>query len=183
MTDIFAALDGPLRLMELLHLRRYDDAGRFADTIATERHEITRQWEKLPYLTRWTLQGQRFEGQDKAVFLHRFQRSDADEMHDHPWPFTSVILAGGYYEVTPHVGWKDGDGPTKRIWYGPGAVLHRPATWIHSVQIPEGQEAWTLILRGPKERSWGFWCPKIGYRPWRDHLAAAEATGNGCGEG
>lgn len=85
--------------------------------------------------------------------------------------------------MTPGEGWKDGDGPTVKTWYAPGSVLRRNALWIHSVQIPEGEEAWTLVLRGVKQRSWGFYCPKSGYKPWREHLAAAEATGRGCGEG
>jgi hypothetical protein len=152
-----------------------------ANHFATERHEITRTAEGSPYLTRWTLLGQRFGGRNSAVFLHRFHRSDADEMHNHPWPFFSVILAGGYWEKTPAPGWKDGDGPTKLRWYGPGCVLRRPARWVHSVLIPEGQEAWTLIFRGPKEQSWGFYCPALGFRPWREHLAMAKSTGNGCG--
>lgn len=155
--------------------------GWLADRIAVEKFDITRAWTRELYLTRWTLSGKRYEGSGRAVFLHHFVRSDLDEMHDHPWPFTSVILAGGYWEVTPAPGWADGSGPLRRRWYGPGRVLHRPARWIHRVEIPEGAEAWTLILRGKKERSWGFWCPRIGYRPWREHLARAEATGNGCG--
>jgi hypothetical protein len=154
-----------------------------ADRLAAERFEITRSREATPYLTRWTLSGRRFEGSGRAVFLHRFHRSDADAdvMHDHPWPFTSIILAGGYYEVTPAKGWSNGDGPVRRRWYGPGRVLTRPAEWIHRVEIPEGRECWTLILRGVKVRSWGFWCPSVGYRPWRMHLARADRTGRGCG--
>ena len=151
-----------------------------ANRFAAERHEITRTWEATPYLTRWTLLGQRFVGSNSAVFLHRFHRSDADEMHNHPWPFVSIILAGGYWEKTPALGWRNGDGPTKLRWYGPGCVLRRSAKWIHSVLIPEGREAWTLVIRGPKEQSWGFFCPRVGYRPWRDHLAASLATGKGC---
>lgn len=170
-----------VRFMGLLYSARYDEAAGLADSLAAERFEITRAWTKVPYLTRWTLQGKRFEGDVQVAFLHRFQRSDADEMHDHPWPFTTVILAGGYFEATPGEGWAGGDGPVVKRWLPPGSVLYRPATWIHSVQIPDGAEAWTLVLRGPKERSWGFWCPKVGYRPWREHLAAAEATGDGCG--
>lgn len=157
-----------------------------ADRLTSERFEITRSWEATPYLTRWTLSGSRF-GRDpghreRAVFLHHFHRSDADEMHDHPWAFTSIILAGGYYEVTPASGWANGVGPVQRRWYGPGRVLTRPAKWIHRVETPAGREAWTLILRGKKEKSWGFFCPHIGYRPWREHLAAAERTGHGCGD-
>lgn len=151
-----------------------------ADRFARERFEITRAFTQEPYLTRWTLSGKRFEGDGRAVFVHRFQRSDADEMHDHPWPFTSVILAGGYHEITPGEGWADGSGPTVRRWRGPGRILRRPARWIHRVEIAPGAEAWTLILRGVKERSWGFWCPFKGFIPWRQHLAMAEATGDGC---
>ena len=152
-----------------------------ADRLASEKFEITREWSRLPYLTRWTLLGRRNEGTGRAVFLHRFRRSDADELHDHPWPFVSIILAGGYHEVTPAPGWAGGSGPTRRRWYGPGSVLRRPARWIHRVEIPDGAEAWTLILRGRKERSWGFWWPSVGFVPWRVHLANAEATGRGCG--
>lgn len=153
---------------------------RLADLVAAERFDITRSWTNVPYLTRWSLLGRREQG-NWAVYLHRFQRSDYDELHDHPWPFTSIILAGGYWEVTPARGWANGSGPTKRRWYGPGSVLHRPARWIHRVDIPDGAEAWTLIFRRKKERSWGFWCPSLGFRPWREHLARMEATGNGCG--
>lgn len=80
--SIFDSLDLQFRFLEMLYLRRYDEAALLADTFAGERFEITRQRDQVPYLTRWTLAGKRFEGDDKAVFLHRFQRSDADEMHD-----------------------------------------------------------------------------------------------------
>src|SRR3954465_13658675 len=87
-----------------------------ADRCAGEKHEITRAWTREPYLTRWTLFGARSNG-NVAVYLHRFHRSDADELHNHPWPFISIILAGGYWERTPASGWRDGDGPTQERWY------------------------------------------------------------------
>lgn len=144
-----------------------------------ERHDIRRPGEG-PYLTRWVLQGKRDEGNDGAVYLHRFHRSDADEMHDHPWPYTSLIIAGGYFERSPAPGWSDGCGSVVTRWYAPGSVLVRPAKWIHSIVIPDGCDCWSLVFRGPKERSWGFWCPGVGFRPWRDHAAKLEATGCGC---
>lgn len=161
--------------------------GELADWITGDKRKfvITRTWSNLPYLTRWVLVGERGgepggKSSRYGVYLHRFQRSDADEPHDHPWPFVSVILSGGYWEETPAPGWKDGDGPMRRRWYGPGRILVRPANWIHRVVIPDGAEAWTLILRGPKAKSWGFYCPRVGYLPWRVHLANAERTGVGC---
>lgn len=39
-----------------------------------------------------------------ACYLHLFFRSDNDRgLHDHPWPFTSFIVSGGYWEQTPLV--------------------------------------------------------------------------------
>lgn len=138
---------------------------------------ITRSFAEVPYMHRWKLA----EWQGRRVFLHRFFRSDADTLHDHPWGFTSVILSGGYYEHTPGRGWENGSGPLRIRWYGPGRVLTRPANWIHRVVLAPGVEAWTLVITGVKERGWGFHCPGIGFTPWRKHLAHAEATqGEGC---
>ncbi|MFP5276951.1 MAG: DNA methyltransferase [Acidobacteriota bacterium] len=47
-----------------------------------------------PYLTRYTL----FSTPWIHLCIHVFHRSDADELHDHPWPFASLILWGGYIE-------------------------------------------------------------------------------------
>ena len=153
-----------------------------ADRLAREKFVITRTWSQVPYLSRWTLLGKRFGG-SHAVYLHRFHRSDADEMHDHPWPFVSLILTGGYHEKTPAAGWADGHGPTKRRWYGPGRILARPANWIHSVEVdPAGPPVMTLIFRGPKQKSWGFFCSNKGFVPWRVHVENSERTGSGCGD-
>ena len=35
------------------------------------------------------------------VFLHRFLKSDPDDVHDHPWPYATLILKGGYWEWIP----------------------------------------------------------------------------------
>lgn len=150
--------------------------------IAREKHHITRSWSGDAYLTRWAILGRR-SGGNWAVYVHKFHRSDADEAHNHPWPFVSLILSGGYWERTPDYrnGWKNGDGPMIERWYAPGRILVRPANWIHSVIIPTGQTATTLILRGKKQQSWGFFCPNQGYVPWREHEAKTAATGSGCG--
>jgi hypothetical protein len=125
------------------------------------------------YLHRWTLIGPE---RGPKVMLHHFLRGDVDpEPHDHPWIFWTFILWGGYYEQT----WT-AEGKALLTWYGPGSLLRRPAAWAHRVVIPEGKEAWTLVLTGRKVRHWGFWCP-LGWIPWRQHLARFEATGSGCG--
>lgn len=146
---------------------------RIADRLAKEKAVISRPG-LGPYLTRWTLAGERYGPPgSKAVFLHRFHRSDPDHVHDHPWPFTSVILWGGYSEHTP-ADPANPAGPTVRRWYGPGRVLRRPALWRHRIELAPGREAWTLIFRGAKERSWGFFCP-AGYMDWRTYTNRLDA--------
>lgn len=49
------------------------------------------------FFRRWTLFKSRRLG--VAIYLHQFFRSDRDRCeHDHPWPFTTLILRGGYHE-------------------------------------------------------------------------------------
>jgi hypothetical protein len=140
--------------------------------LGRDHFSITRPGYPL-YLERWTLFGNRFgANRSRKVFLHRFHRGDVeDENHNHPWAFTSIILYGGYWEVTPS--------GTK--WYGPGSVLVRPATWQHRVVLPEGKECWTLVFCGIKCQSWGFFCQR-GFVPWREHAANLAAGHPGCGE-
>jgi hypothetical protein len=156
------------------------------------------------YMTRWTLWTDRQKG-GRQLVLHRFFRSDLDEFHDHPRPFVSLILAGGYHERTPATSFRpwcpscrmfcqEWEGRSRccdrpifakavagqrRRWYGPGAVLERPAAWAHALEIPPGRECWTLVWMGRRERDWGFHCPS-GWIPWRRHVANRERTGNGC---
>jgi hypothetical protein len=156
---------------------------RWADRHARERFDIGRNGDT--YLTRWTLLGSRTEGTGRAVFLHRFHRGDADDaLHDHPWPFTSVILWGGYYEHTP-----DRAGVARRRWYGPGRALSRAAGWRHRVELPPGRDCWTLVFRGRKEKSWSVFCLDALGRltgkavPWRSFLDRIDTGALGCGEG
>lgn len=129
-----------------------------------------------PYLTRWTLASNRLF----AVYLHRFHRSDNPEHHDHPWAFCSIILWRGYFEETeaasyvasahetyatghPARGWDhDLPHPQKRVW--PGMILFRRAAHRHRVILVGEREAWTLVIRGPIVRKWGFFT-KNGWQP------------------
>jgi hypothetical protein len=159
-----------------------DTIRRLAERAGIVPDLITRSWTKIPYLTRWTVLGQRFAGKYR-VFLHHFQDSDFDAMHSHPWPFCSLILSGGYYETTPAVGWnpETATGPTHTQWFGPGRFLVRPKHWIHKVTLKPGVDAWTLVFTGKKFQSWGFFCPGKGLVPWRVHMANYDHFGGGCG--
>jgi len=119
------------------------------------------------------------------LYLHKFYRGDEDpHMHDHPWPFTSLILTKGYWEETPwdakdDKDWEIGEtrypswGPDEGDWrerkfYPALSILRRPATWKHRVILEKGGQAWTLVKTGVKERSWGFWV-KDTLCPWRQY--------------
>jgi hypothetical protein len=133
-----------------------------------EVHEIGRRGLDR-YLTRWSLWGSRW-APGRKLFLHCFHRGDAEAYdHDHPWPFWSLILWGGYWEHTP----------AGKRWYGALSLLRRPAAWRHRVELPEGRRCWTLVWTGPRSRTWGFWCP-AGWIPWKQHEASQLAGGTGC---
>lgn len=167
-----------------------DAIRRFAEARNGAPEVITRQWTKKPYLTRWVVCSTRDDKNPNSVdrgklILHRFQDSDADEPHNHPWNFVSLILSGGYWERTPARGWENGKGPTREAWYAPGRVLARGADHVHSVRLRPGVDCWTLVYLGPKipnRPSWGFFCEQLGFVPWRKHLANYYRTGSGCAE-
>jgi hypothetical protein len=108
---------------------------------------------------------------DVAVRVHHILRSDDDRaFHDHPWPYVTIVLRGGYVEVTPlydDSGIYVGD---RRVWRGPGSVLWRPARSLHRLEVESGQTAWTLFITGPKCQTWGFVDPARGKVPYRDWL-------------
>jgi hypothetical protein len=82
------------------------------------------------YLRRWTL----LRTPWGKLLLHQFLRSDADKcLHDHPWRFVTLILAGGYHEVLPN----------GTRWRSPGTLLSRPAKFRHRVVID--RPSWSLV--------------------------------------
>ena len=82
-----------------------------------------------------------------GVYLHQFPvPGSLIGSHDHPWPFVTAVLRGGYSEEPCQC---------RSDWRGPGSVGHRRADTVHRIQVgPEG--ALTLCIRGPKVRDWGW---------------------------
>ena len=122
------------------------------------------------YIDRWFLVPRMSRGNN--VFLHRMMRSDDDRaMHDHPWDNTSIIIAGGFVEITP-------EGSFKRE---PGDRIERKATDRHRLEIEPGYQSISLFLTGPKVREWGFWCDNERFVPWREFVGADRGQiGRGC---
>lgn len=94
------------------------------------------------------------------VFVHRFLKSDPDDLHDHPWPYMTIILRGGYWEYTPDSGTPQ--------WKGAGQIRFGHSTDYHRIELEPGVDCWTLFCPGPKLRDWGFrvknrWIPHTKY--------------------
>ena len=90
------------------------------------------------------------------VTLHKIVRSDDPIFHDHPWPYLTVIVKGGYWEHTPIY---DGDkiiGDTVQ-WRGPGSIIKRGSKELHWLELDNTVgPATTLFFMGPQQREWGF---------------------------
>jgi hypothetical protein len=90
------------------------------------------------------------------VFLHKFLKSDPDDVHDHPWPFATLILKGGYWEWQPQF---DSQGrKTGEIakWCGAGSFRTASASTYHRIELDPDITCWTLFMPGAKQRDWGF---------------------------
>jgi hypothetical protein len=109
-----------------------------------------------PYLERYYILFNTRKHFPFNLFLHKFLKGDPDDVHDHPWPYATLILKGGYYEWIPEfnsLGQKIGE---IRHWRGPGSFRTASANTYHRVELKEGVTAWTLFMPGPHKREWGF---------------------------
>lgn len=89
-----------------------------------------------------------------AIRLHHWIASDDQRhFHDHPWWFITLVLKGGYIDISP-------DGQDRLT---AGSIRYRPAEHRHTVLVDKGG-CWSLLLTGPQVRHWGF------YVPGRDRL-------------
>lgn len=121
------------------------------------------------YLRRWWLIPRSYKFN---IYLHEINKSDDDRaLHDHPWWNLSIVLKGGYIEITPK-----GEFVRKR-----GQFILRKGTSQHRLVIPEGGQAITLFITGPAYRDWGFACPK-GWRHWKEFVDTRDKgqVGRGC---
>ena len=125
--------------------------------------------ENEPYLERYYLFLRERERFPFNVFLHKFLKSDPDDVHDHPWPYVTLILKGGYWEWIPHfdtVGRKTGE---YQVWRGPGHFRVSKANSFHRIELDPDITAWTLFMPGPKQRDWGF-LVKNQWIQWEQYL-------------
>lgn len=139
-----------------------------------------------PYMLRWFILPR---NRWLNVYLHKFMRDDDDRaLHDHPWWFVSLMLWGSYVETRPARSWEPlayyrrREGWFRDFRRGWLSIVYRRATDQHRVSLDNGH-CWTLVITGPKVRTWGFWCPK-GFVPWDEFVDQSDHgnIGKGCGE-
>lgn len=132
-----------------------------------------------PYMERYWIRPYNPARRDAmAIRLHHIASADVDRvLHDHPWPFWSIILRGGYVEERPvdkgHPVFEGGEELTYKTVHRQGAVLRRLATDRHRIThvFPD---TWTLFITGPQAHWWGFYTPtgKIYHRDFDSNHTA-----------
>lgn len=117
-----------------------------------------------------------------GIYLHRIYRPDSDrDLHDHPWVFASLILSGGYTEVSAdvslaHLGTSDArlveyPGTSVRTWHR--FTVHRmPLDRAHFISEIHGRLI-TLVVVSKRRQEWGFWTA-AGFVPWREYTGGGE---------
>lgn len=90
------------------------------------------------------------------VFLHKFLKSDPDDVHDHPWPYATLILKGGYWEWIPQFNEEGKKIGEIAKWRGTGSFRTCGANSYHRIELDPGVDCWTLFMPGPHKREWGF---------------------------
>lgn len=108
-------------------------------------------FEEEVYLIRYFIFKSRFFN----IYIHRFLRSDADDLHDHPWHFWTYMLQGAYTEMSPQ-------GLTRRTTKK-NKFKYMAPTHLHSVKVDKvilweerSRAPLTLCITGPIQREWGF---------------------------
>lgn len=80
-----------------------------------------------------------------ALYIHRIYQADRDDhLHSHPWNFVSLILSGGYDELTD-----------ERRWYPAGSFIYHKHSDFHKI-IELDKPTTTLVFTWGKRKPWGF---------------------------
>jgi hypothetical protein len=125
------------------------------------------------FFQRWYLLRKNVIPGIENLYLHRFLRSDLEDVHDHPWSNASLVISGQYVE------WVDSEDWTDRQTRNAGDIVIRSPEDRHAI-IGVTPGTLTLFATGPKVRDWGFWelgefIPWQSYRAWKDGAALIDA--------
>ena len=103
------------------------------------------------------------------IFVHKFLKSDPDDVHDHPWPYFTIILKGGYWEWIPVFNIRGAKIHEYCVWRRPGSFRFASANTYHRIELDPAVTCWTLFMPGIKQRDWGF-LVKNKWVQWQEYL-------------
>jgi len=110
----------------------------------------------LPYLERYYVFLKDRKSFPFNVFIHKFLKSDPDDVHDHPWPYATLILKGGYWEWVPVFDSNGNKLTETRHWRKPGHFRICKARSFHRIELDPNVTCWTMFMPGKQQREWGF---------------------------
>ena len=127
-----------------------------------------------PYLERYYVFLRDRERFPFNVFVHKFLKSDPDDVHDHPWPFFTLILKGGYWEWIPVFNGHGNKVHEYAVWRRAGSFRFAKANSYHRIELDPAITCWTLFMPGIKQRDWGF-LVRNQWVQWEQYLANRKA--------
>ena len=75
------------------------------------------------------------------ILIHHILDNDHGEgLHNHPFPFITIIVSGGYWET---------DNNRKKVWRKKGYIGYRSANQLHRVDLESGIQPITIFIAGP----------------------------------
>jgi len=110
-----------------------------------------------------------------SIRIHHILRPDADPyLHDHPWPWRTIVLRGYYIEETSFGGLE---------LRQPGDTRGASAETTHRIDAVSGGGVWTMFfIFGSKKNKWGFYvgdpARKIYYRNYQSPNDRGDLTAN-----
>jgi hypothetical protein len=93
-------------------------------------------WEVMPGIYRETCEAEFVGALPEFMALHEF-------IHQHGGPAASRPQMRELKRMDVY-------------WRGPGTIVRRRADALHRLILPQGADAWSLFIMGPKVREWGF---------------------------
>lgn len=116
-----------------------------------------------------------------ALYLHDIEQGDeiTEALHSHPFAFISLILRGGYTEITASPEGAD-IGPISQQTHMRGDlnVFPRGTKKIHTI-ISALPDTKTLVLAGRRRDSWGWFVDGRGLVKWSEYLLEIGKTPEG----
>lgn len=109
--------------------------------------------EACPHMRRWVF----IHDSGWGVRLHHFYPNHEDLVpHDHPFWFITMVVLGGYADLSYERQGVEREGEPKKIdILKMGSIRFRSAHHAHRT-ITDHRGAWTIVINGAKSRSWGF---------------------------